>query len=166
MADRITDAVGAITAAALEQFSANRDWFAPLPPQLLMVSPLADGADQYAADAALANGYGLQVVLPFTREQTRAEVAEDFKRDFDRLADASSCLIELPGKPDDPLEAYVMAGRATIAHSDLLIAVWDGQVPRGRGGTGEVVELALGRGIPIVHIPVDPAKPVTLLWSA
>lgn len=166
MADRITDAVGAITAAALEQFSANRDWFAPLPPQLLMVSPLADGADQYAADAALANGYGLQVVLPFAREQTRAEVAEPFKQDFDRLAEASSCLIELPGKPDDPLEAYVMAGRATIAHSDLLIAVWDGQVPRGRGGTGEVVELALGRGIPIVHIPIDPARPVTLLWSA
>jgi hypothetical protein len=166
VADRITDAVGAITAAALDQYAANRDWFAPLPPQLLMVSPLADGADQFAADAAIANGYGLQVVLPFSREQTRAEVAEACRDDFDRLADASTCLIELPGRLADPLEAYVMAGRATIAHSDMLIAVWDGAVPRGRGGTGEVVELALGRGIPIVHIPVDPAKPVTLVWSA
>ena len=166
VADRITDAVGAITAAALNQFSASRDWFAPLPPQLMMVSPLADGADQFAADAAIANGFGLQVVLPFPRERTRAEIAEPFKADFDRLADQSSCLIELPGHGDDPLEAYVMAGRATIAHSDLLLAVWDGQVPRGRGGTGEVVELALGRGIPIVHIPIDPARPVTLLWSA
>ena len=53
-----------------------------------------------------------------------------------------------------------------VMHSDLLIAVWDGQVPRGRGGTGEVVELAMTRGVPIVHVPVDPAKPVTLLWSA
>ena len=155
-----------ITATALDQFSASRDWFAPLPPQLLMVSPLADGADQFAADAAIANGYGLQVVLPFPREQTRAETAEPFRDDFDRLADAASCLIELPGRQADPLEAYVMAGRATIAHCDLLLAVWDGQVPRGRGGTGEVVELALARGMPIVHIPVDPARPVTLLWSA
>jgi hypothetical protein len=166
VADRITDAVGAITAAALEQFAGSRDWFAPLPPQLMMVSPLADGADQFAADAAIANGYGLQVVLPFPREQTRSEISEPYKADFDRLADAASCLIELPGRQADPLEAYVMAGRATIAHSDVLIAVWDGQVPRGRGGTGEVVEFALGRGIPIVHIPIDPAKAVTLLWSA
>ena len=119
-----------------------------------------------AADAAMANGYALQAVLPFSREQTRAEVAEPFRGDFDRLADAAGCLIELPGNPAEPLEAYVMAGRATVAHCELLIAVWDGKVPRGRGGTGEVVELAMARGMPIVHIPVDPARPVTLLWSA
>ena len=163
---RIADAVRDITAAALDQYSASRGWFAPTPPQLLIVSPLADGADQIAAEAALGNGYALQAVLPFSREQTRAEVAEPFRSEFDRLADAASCLIELPGNPAEPLEAYVMAGRATVAHCELLIAVWDGKVPRGRGGTGEVVELAMARGIPIVHIPVDPAKPVTLLWSA
>ena len=78
VADRITDAVGAITAAALNQFSASRDWFAPLPPQLMMVSPLADGADQFAADAAIANGFGLQVVLPFPRERT----SDGFMRTF------------------------------------------------------------------------------------
>ena len=155
-----------VTAAALDQYSASREWFSPTPPQLLMVSPLADGADQIAADAALANGYALHAVLPFSREQTRAEVAESFRAEFDRLADAAGCLLEFPGRPAEPLEAYVMAGRATLAHSDLLIAVWDGQVPRGRGGTGEVVELAMARGIPIIHIPVDPEKPVTLLWSA
>jgi hypothetical protein len=44
--------------------------------------------------------------------------------------------------------------------------VWDGEVPRGRGGTGEVVEWAMSRGMPIIHIPVDPAKPMALLWSA
>lgn len=166
VAARIAEAVRDISAAAVEQFVANRDWFAQLPPQLLMVSPLADGADQMAADAAIANGYALQAVLPFSRGQTRAEVAEPFRSEFDQLADAASCLIELPGNPAEPLEAYVMAGRATVAHCELLIAVWDGKVPRGRGGTGEVVELAMARGIPIVHIPVDPAKPVTLLWSA
>ncbi|HTK57557.1 MAG TPA: hypothetical protein VL336_01095 [Sphingomicrobium sp.] len=164
--DRIADAVRDITSAALDQYSSNRGWYSQSPPQLLMVSPLADGADQIAANAALANGYALHVVLPFTRKQTCAEVAEPFRGEFDRLADAAGCLLELPGNPADPLEAYVMAGRATLAHCDVLIAVWDGQVPRGRGGTGEVVELAMARGIPIIHIPVDPDKPVTLLWSA
>ena len=164
--DRISDAVRDVTTVALDQYLANRDWFGQSPPQLLMVSPLADGADQIAANAALANGYALHVVLPFSREQTRAEVAEPFREEFDRLADSAGCLLELPGKPAEPLEAYVMAGRATLAHCDLLIAVWDGQVPRGRGGTGEVVELAMARGIPIIHIPIDPKRPVTLLWSA
>jgi hypothetical protein len=166
VAERLSAAIRDITAAALDQFAANRDWFEQAPPQLLMVSPLADGSDQIAAKAAIANGYALQAIFPFSREQTRAEVPERFKQDFDRLAGSATCLLELPGTPADPLEAYVMAGRAAVAHSDLLIAVWDGQVPRGRGGTGEVVELAMSRGIPIVHIPVDPAKPVTLLWSA
>ena len=32
-----------------------------------------------------------------------------------------------------------MAGRATVAHCDVLIAVWDGLAARGRGGTAEVV---------------------------
>ena len=46
-------------------------------------------------------------------------------------------------------------GRATVAHCDVLIAVWDGKPPRGRGGTGEVVQLALTRGTAIVHVPLD-----------
>jgi hypothetical protein len=44
--------------------------------------------------------------------------------------------------------------------------VWDGLAPRGLGGTGEVVELALSRGTPVVHVPVDPAQPVLLRWNA
>jgi hypothetical protein len=166
VAERIAAAIGEITAAVQDSFASSAAWFAPSPPQLAIVSPLADGADQMAADAAMAKGYRLQVVLPFPLEQCRNDVPEAHRPDFDRLAAAASCLLELPGDPADPLEAYVMAGRATVAHSDLLIAVWDGEVPRGRGGTGEVVELAMARGTPVVHVPVDPAKPLALLWSA
>ena len=48
-----------------------------------------------------------------------------------------------------------MTGRATVAHCDVLIAVWDGKPPRGRGGTGEVVQLALTRGTAIIHVPLE-----------
>ena len=51
-----------------------------------------------------------------------------------------------------------MTGRATVAHCDMLIAVWDGLPPRGRGGTGEVVQLALTRGTAIIHVPLDPRR--------
>lgn len=166
VAARVEEVVSEVKAVALELFAANSKWFAEGLPRLSIVSPLADGADQIAAEAAIANGYALQVVLPFPREQTRGEVMEAFRADFDRLANSASRFLELPGNTAKPLDAYVMAGRAVVAHSDLLIAVWDGEVPRGRGGTGEVVELALSRGTPIVHVPVDADKPVALLWSA
>lgn len=158
VAERIKQALRDIRLAVTQRF-------APDAPRLVMVSPLADGADQLAADSALALEFELHALLPFSLEQTRAEVAEPFRGDFDRLAEAATCVIELGANPDEPLEAYVAAGEETITRSDFLLAVWDGQAPRGRGGTGEVVGLAIADGTPIVHIPIDPAKPLTLMWS-
>ena len=75
-------------------------------------------------------------------------------------------VLELPGDPANALDAYVMTGRATVAHCDTLIAVWDGRPPRGRGGTGEVVQFALARGTAIIHVPVGGTSEPRLLWSA
>jgi hypothetical protein len=46
------------------------------------------------------------------------------------------------------------------------MAVWDGLPPRGRGGTGEVVQLALTRGTAIIHVPLAPGGDTRVLWSA
>lgn len=64
------------------------------------------------------------------------------------------------------MAAYALAGRATVAHCDVLIAVWDGLPKRGAGGTAEIVEVALRRGVPVIHVPLIAAAPVRLLWSA
>jgi hypothetical protein len=48
----------------------------------------------------------------------------------------------------------------------VLIAVWDGKPPRGRGGTGEVVQLALTRGTAIIHVPLVAARQARVLWAA
>jgi len=145
----------------------ERDCFAPGPVRLRFVSPIADGADQIAATLALELGWELQAIIPFSREQYRASLASDDARDrFDALLERSACLLELPGDPDDSLDAYIMTGRATVAHCDVLIAVWDGKPPRGRGGTGEVVQLALTRGTSIIHVPIDADKEARVLWAA
>jgi hypothetical protein len=143
------------------------DCFAPGDPRLLFVSPLADGADQVAAEVALDLGFSLNAVLPFALDDYRAEVASNgAAARFDALIAKSVGVLELPGTRERELEAYVMAGRATVAHCDVLIAVWDGMAARGRGGTGEVVQLAIARGTPVVHLPVDGKSPTRLLWSA
>ena len=140
--------------------------FAATAPQLHLVSPLAEGADQIAARVALARHFTLGAMLPFVRDQYEQDFAAGAPRDaFHALLAQATSVLELPGKRAAPLAAYVMAGRATIAHCDLLVAIWDGEPPRGRGGTGEVVEIALLQGTPILHVPIDPAAPVRLLWS-
>ena len=140
--------------------------FADCEPRLLLVSPLADGADQIAAEIAVELGFEIQAILPFERETYRKTLHNSGLARFDSLVEKATCVLELPGELDDELQAFVMAGRATVAHCDILIALWDGLPPRGRGGTGEVVDLALTRGTPLVHVPVDPSKLPAIRWSA
>ena len=165
--ERLRTVLATLAEKASEAHAANRQFFSPDPPRLLFVSPLADGADQMAAEVALELGFELHAVLPFGRDNYRASMADDPSRErFDALLSRATCTLELPGGSDQDLDAYVMAGRATIAHSDLIIAVWDGLPPRGRGGTGEVVHLAHERGTPIVHIPPNAPGETAIRWTA
>lgn len=53
---------------------------------------------------------------------------------------------------DDPDLPYRRVGQALLDRVVVLVAVWDGHPPRGPGGTGEVVQEAVRRGIPVVWI--------------
>ena len=167
MAARLSEALDRIEQAAIALYRREQESFAADPPLFTLVSPLAEGADQMAAAAALARGWQLQAVLPFDRAAYVADFDDEESRNrFQQLVEAAACVLELPGDPQDPLEAYVMAGRGTVAHCDILLAIWDGLPPRGRGGTGEIVELAINRGTAIVHLPMAGDLPIEILWSA
>ena len=164
---RVREALQLTAQAGEALFESERDCFADDRPRLRFVSPIADGADQIAAEVAVELGWELQAVLPFERSEYRASLADDGARErFDALLARASCVLELPGHGERLLDAYVMTGRATVAHSDMLIAVWDGLPPRGRGGTGEVVQFAITRGTAVVHLPLQPDAPARVLWSA
>jgi hypothetical protein len=164
---RIRDVLLLVAEAGRDLLQKEQDCFAPLPPRMRFVSPIADGADQIAAEVALDLGWELQAVLPFGRAEYRASLANSGARErFDKLLGRATCALELPGDKDRELDAYVMTGRATVAHCDMLIAVWDGLPPRGRGGTGEVVQLAITRGTAVIHLPPESDAPARLLWSA
>ena len=165
--ERIRDLLLQIAQSGRTLLETERGCFAGGPPRLQFVSPIADGADQIAAEVALELGWELQAILPFERSAYRASLANDgARKQFDALVGQASCLLELPGDPSHSLDAYVMTGRATVAHCDMLVAIWDGLPPRGRGGTGEVVQLALTRGTAIVHVPISPGGDTRILWSA
>jgi hypothetical protein len=162
----IREALQQLSRSAASVRAVAEDCFAPDPTELLFVSPLAHGSDQIAAEVAVAQGFTLHAVLPFKLDDYRRDLVDaGAERRFDDLVAKADSLLELPGTRDRDFEAYVMAGRATVAHCDVIIAVWDGLAARGRGGTAEVVELALKRGTPVIHLSVD-GTPTRLLWSA
>ena len=165
--EQIRETLQMLIRGAAAVLAGAADCFAAGEPRFVFVSALADGADQIAAEAALELGFSLQVALPFARDDYR----RDFTRAgaaarFDALIAKAERVLELPGTRDDEPESYMMAGRATVAHCDVLIAVWDGLPARGRGGTADVVELAIKRGSPVIHLPVDAATPTRIVWSA
>jgi hypothetical protein len=163
---RIRNVLECIEQSGCALLQDNGNCFSGGRPQLRFISPIADGADQIAAEVALELGWQLQAILPFERGAYRATLANHGARErFDALIERAHCLLELPGDPEQGLDAYVMTGRATVGHCDVLIAIWDGLPPRGRGGTGEVVQLALTRGTAIVHVPLATEDETRILWA-
>jgi hypothetical protein len=132
---------------------------------LVIVSSLAEGSDRIVAAAGLAAGFALQVVLPFKR----AEYAQDFetqasRREFEELLARASDVFELDGAADERPRAYEAAGLFMLANIDVLIAIWDGEVAAGVGGTAQIVERAIADGIVVVWI--EPSHPNAIRISS
>jgi hypothetical protein len=141
-------------------------WFNGDKPELRLISALAEGADRVCASVGLELGYRLDCPLPFEV----ATYAEDFataesRVEFDALLGRADRVLELPGERAAPDAAYSLVGGAILGSADILIAIWNGQGSGGRGGTGDVVASALSMGKPVVHIPLDPADAIRLMWQ-
>lgn len=141
---------------------------------LTLLSPLAMGADRLVARSALDLGYRLHVPMPFPQ----SEYENDFRHtpgsiaEFrDLLARAGENVFALDGADDDTAarfhhrsRSYEAVGRFVVHNCDVLIALWDGRPPKGRGGTHDIVRHAMEIGVPVWWIDVtDPTqKPIWL----
>jgi hypothetical protein len=135
-------------------------------PLLYLISPLAEGADQFAADAALGLGYKLHVPLPCLAKNYTAgfqapkqPVHEGPIAAFHRLIDKADSVQVLDGGENPTLDgvAYAEVGRTMLRHTDILLAVWDGEAADGAGGTGEIVAQAREWQVPTIVI--NPSLP-------
>ncbi|MGB6721422.1 MAG: hypothetical protein WBE72_11550 [Terracidiphilus sp.] len=131
-----------------------------------VLSPLAEGADRVVARAVLEySGARLDAVLPLALEDYLEDFAtEESRKEFEELL--SRCRKPLflrtrrirddrHDKRDQAelrRDAYAQVGRYVVDHCDVLIAVWDGEAARGRGGTAEIVRYAQEQMRPIVRV--------------
>lgn len=124
-----------------------------LVPPLIAISSLAIGADQLFASIVLQRGGQLHVVLPFP-EYERTFDPQDVDTYWRTLSKASSVeILQTDGTDEDK---YLAAGKRIVELADLMIAIWDGKVAKGKGGTADIVAHAIQRGTQLIHInPVD-----------
>jgi hypothetical protein len=121
---------------------------------LILLSPLAEGADRLVARVALDLGVRLVSPLPFAKEHYE----EDFESqaslvEFRALLAQADSWFELPlklrdvsslGDKDVRRQQYAYLGAYLVRHSHILLALWDGvDSPMLPGGTAAVVQYKL-----------------------
>ena len=125
---------------------------------LVIVSSLAEGSDRIVAAAGLAAGFALQAVLPFEKAEYERDFETPMSRsEFEELLGRACDVFELDGAADERPRAYEAAGLFMLANIDVLVAIWDGGVAAGIGGTAQMVERAIADGIAVVWI--EPSHP-------
>ena len=147
----------------------------PLKPWLRILSPLANGADQLVARIALQLGFELEVVLPFAQEEYERSMDDGsvaaFRALLDQASDgstaSSSRVVTLDGHfGDDANLSYQAVGRLVVRNCDLLVAIWDGNVDRGVGGTADTVGFAAAGGQAVWQIDPTVAREPSLIEAA
>lgn len=114
---------------------------------LVGLSCLARGADQLFAEVVLDAGGKLEVVLPSV-DYREAKVKPGNLEQFDGLLIRSALVRYMPHRTAGRA-AYEAANETILGTVDRLVAVWDGLPSGGRGGTGDAVEAARTRGVPV-----------------
>jgi hypothetical protein len=126
-----------------------------VPGEWVGLSSVAEGGDQLFTAEVRSQGMSWHAILPLPR----AEFAKDFPAEewvmVEKLLDQAEHVrvITENGTRED---AYLDCGMATVDGSDVLLAVWDGEPARGRGGTADIVAYARELGRPIILI--DPTS--------
>ena len=142
------EAVSDIRAALRNELEALRERFAALPVEL--VTGLAQGADALATEVAIEIGLPVRAVLPMPRALYEADFEGEAHSDLIRLLNDPRVKVqELPlpsgiveddckgGASRDALYARLMD--YLVRRSNVLVALWDGEVTGLTGGSSDVV---------------------------
>jgi hypothetical protein len=165
---RIERALDTIAEELTAVHLALAEWFTRESPVVTLVSSLAEGTDRMAARAARARHMLLDVPLPFSQAEYEADFrAEASVEEFRRLIKAARSVFVLPGSGQSERAAamaYEAAGHTVISQADILLAVWDREPGRGRGGTADLIATAARLGIPLILIDAKGILPTEMIW--
>lgn len=119
------------------------------PRPLVGVSCLAPGADCVFADVVLRLGGELEVILP-SADYADSHVSEQYAPVFDSLLRRAGSVRFAGAKSGR--RTFAAANDLMLESVDELIAVWNGTLAGGIGGTAHAVRVARSRGLPVTVI--------------
>lgn len=180
-ADAVRDAIRrvlqCIRETAYRVHNERIDLFRRDTPRLSLISALAEGADELAAEVAVEDdsGFVLDVVASYDFATYAARFAPGTPTRA--LWDKARARLILDGTilADEPASGELQArneatlvesNRRLVWNSDLVVAVWDELPARGEAGTARVIERARAEGLPIVHIHSQHPHHVRVLDAA
>jgi hypothetical protein len=125
---------------------ASLDYFISIHGQIECISNLACGADTIFIQEAINKKCKIQLILPFQ--------IHEYEKDFDSESlilfrsiiakHAYSVHGDLKSSADVERDlAYQSVGRSKIEECDAILAVWDGEIGKGLGGTKDHVDYAI-----------------------
>jgi len=128
--------------------------------QFELISPLAIGADQLAAECALEfKKVNLVVLLPGPEQDFLNEYSDEERKSFLSLFDQRKHVIYLP-EPSKKVNLYLNMGRFLLSMVDYLIVLWNGKPARGSGGTAQIARLGEKKGLPVAWVRTHNAIPI------
>ncbi|HUG09816.1 MAG TPA: hypothetical protein VMM36_02325, partial [Opitutaceae bacterium] len=125
----ITEKCIALVLASLREGSTG-EWLA--------TSSAAQGGDLIFARQVIAAGIAWEAVLPLAPADFQKDFSPEGWREVEALL-AQAKTVRVVSSFGSRDEAYLDCGIETVNTCDVLIAVWDGEPARGRGGTADVV---------------------------
>ncbi len=117
----------------------------------LALSSVAAGSDVLFARTALSLGLGWEAVLPLPPAEFRRDFDDVSWREVETLLSEAEAVRVIGERPERE-DAYLDSGMEAVNYCDVLLAFWDGEPARGRGGTAEIVAYAREMGRPVILI--------------
>jgi hypothetical protein len=146
--DLLADELPVIRQQVREMFAELQRQFPELP--ILVMTPLAEGADRLVAEVAREMGLPVEILMPMPRALYESDFSGESLSEFDEMLTLGE-IVELPLVPGNTSEMvaaggrprdlqYAQVGAYLAAHSHILLAIWDGKPPEAVGGTAHVVQ--------------------------
>jgi len=126
--------------------------------KIVLLSPLADGADRFIAKLFLEKKkkykqLSLIVPMPFEKKRYMEDFDSLSKKDFLNFLKLSDDTFKVSTHTNDT--AYRDVGIYVASNSNILLAIWDGIFNGKVGGTSDIVEYACDKNYEVVHFPCN-----------
>jgi len=129
-----------------ENIRASLDYFISIHGQIECISNLACGADTIFIQEAINKKCKIQLILPFQINEYEKDFDSESLILFRSIIANHAYSIHGDLKSSDDVErdlAYQSVGRSNIEECDAILAVWDGEIGKGLGGTKDHVDYAI-----------------------